>query len=183
MSDKISIVAFLLIVSFQVLFISLAVLEKANKLAVFVFFVFTMLLMIYAYSKVLNKIRVGAISFIRGYHLILGGFAGAVATYYLSINLGLGPVIAAGLVGTLVSFLSVFKNERIGEIPAVAYCGAFVGMSSSMVLENLLVVSLAGLVAGIVFVIAKNVFGGIGGKLGTMAFISVAITVFLTSIF
>jgi hypothetical protein len=48
--------------------------------------------------------------------------AGAFATYLLSVKFQLGPVVAAGLAGTIVALV----KPRYG-IPA--YCGAFVGMA------------------------------------------------------
>ena len=85
-------------------------------------------------------------------------------TYYLSISVGLGPVVASALVGLLAAL-------TLGEQAAPAYCGSFVGMVSSAVFPTLLPVAAASLVAAVVYVLAKRVFNGFGGKLGTTAFV------------
>ncbi|SIR67351.1 hypothetical protein [Natronorubrum thiooxidans] len=89
--------------------------------------------------------------------------AGAVVTYVLSVHADLGPVLAAALVG-LVAGLAL---PRI-DVPA--YCGSFVGMASPVVFPSLEAVALAGLIAGLGFVATTETFGGVGGKLGTLAF-------------
>ncbi|MXV64485.1 hypothetical protein GS429_20910 [Natronorubrum sp. JWXQ-INN-674] len=88
--------------------------------------------------------------------------AGAVVTYALSVSAGLGPVLASALVGLLVGL-------TIPEVGAPAYCGSFVGMASPAVFASLEFVALAGVVAGLGFVASTESFGGVGGKLGTLA--------------
>ncbi len=94
----------------------------------------------------------------------LGVTGGAALTYVLSINLGLGPVVAAGLVGIMAT-LAVSRYD----VPI--YCGAFVGMACSSLLHGYGHLFLAAGVAGAVFLISKPVFNGFGGKLGTIAVI------------
>lgn len=100
-------------------------------------------------------------------------FLATLATFVLSVNLGFGPVVAAGLTGILAA-LFVRRYE------AAAYCGAFVGMSCPIGLflsfGHLI---LAAAIAGIIFVITKQAFNGIGGKLGTIALAGCAIATFL----
>jgi hypothetical protein len=97
------------------------------------------------------------------------GNAGAVAvaapvTYALSVQVGIGPVVASALVGLCAHLLS----ETYG---APAYCGSFVGMATPAAGADLGAVIAAGVVAGGVFVAAKRAFNGFGGKLGTTAFV------------
>ncbi|ELY41009.1 hypothetical protein [Natronorubrum tibetense] len=87
---------------------------------------------------------------------------GAVVTYALSVYAGIGPVLASALVG-LAAGLAV---PRVG---APVYCGSFVGMASPAVFGSLESVALAGVVAGLGFVATTESFGGVGGKLGTLA--------------
>ena len=100
---------------------------------------------------------------------------GAVLCYLLNVNAGLGPILSMGIVGTLASFApSLNKNSNyLKQIPASIYCGAFVGMSSVDTTPNIGFVLAAGTVAGLFFMISKNLFLGVGGKLGTMAFAGV----------
>lgn len=86
----------------------------------------------------------------------------AVAAYALNFNLKLGSVIAASAVGVIGGFF--FKDYA-----AALYAGSFVGMASKAVLPGFPQAILAGILAGVVFVLAQAVFGGFGGKLGTIA--------------
>jgi hypothetical protein len=96
---------------------------------------------------------------------------GGLTTFYLSIEIGLGAVVAASLIGILADMVA----PKYG-VPA--YCGAFVGMSSNALFFNHAEVALASAIAGIVYVITRDVFGGFGGKLGTIAFIGASIAGF-----
>jgi hypothetical protein len=97
---------------------------------------------------------------------------GAVFCYFLSIHANLGSVLAAGITGTLASFLPLInkKSVYLKKLPATIYCGSFVGMSSIIVAPSISFVVLAGIWASVFFVLSKNLFVGIGGKLGTIAF-------------
>lgn len=89
--------------------------------------------------------------------------AGTSITFFLSHDVGLGAVTAAGLSGILAALI----------IPTYAvpfYCGAFVGMSSALVFFNHGELALAGVASGIIYVLATHTCNGIGGKLGTIAF-------------
>lgn len=111
--------------------------------------------------------------------------AGAVITFWLSRTLHHSPVIAAGTVGLLASFIpSVWpKTSWSGQIPPATYCGAFVGMTSPKVAGDYPFILLAAGSAGILLMLSKNVFHGYGGKLGTIAFGGVALIAVLIKIF
>jgi len=94
---------------------------------------------------------------------------GGIFAFFLTHDLGLGPVVAASLVGIL-AYLVVPKYG----VPV--YCGAFVGMTSNLLLFNYTEVALAGLIAGIVYILTRDVFNGFGGKLGTIALIGTTLT-------
>ncbi|WP_448516758.1 hypothetical protein [Pseudothermotoga sp.] len=105
--------------------------------------------------------------------IVLYVVAAALLTFTLSVNFGLGPVVAAGPVGV---FAGVFFRHH--EVPI--YCGAFVGMVSENLLPSHWHVLLAASIAAVVFLISKSVFNGFGGKLGTIALIGCTAAVFLT---
>jgi hypothetical protein len=63
---------------------------------------------------------------------------------------------------------------RHRTIAAPLYCGAFAGMTSELVLGHPGWVLLAGALAGMLLALLSNSWGGIGGKLGTTAFLAVA---------
>lgn len=96
---------------------------------------------------------------------------GAIAlTYALSVTVGLGAVVASGIVGLLAS---LFLPR---EMAVVAYTAAFAGMSSSTVLVDYWMVLCAGLLVGIVYVLTKPYYQGVGGRLGTIAAAAVLLT-------
>jgi hypothetical protein len=90
-------------------------------------------------------------------------YIGALCTYFLSVNLGLGPVVAASLIG--ITGALIVKNFAVP-----IYCGAFVGMVSHDLAQGYLFLSLAALIAGLTFIFSSCTFNGYGGKLGTIAF-------------
>lgn len=100
---------------------------------------------------------------------------GAMTTYFLSTKMSLGPVIAGGITGTVGSYLpSLYKGPvYLKKIPFAIYCGAFVGMSSPEVAPAFGFVLEAGIIAGVLLVLSKSLFLGVGGKLGVLAFGSV----------
>ncbi|MBF4982842.1 hypothetical protein FNJ87_00300 [Nonlabens mediterrranea] len=106
---------------------------------------------------------------------------GAVLCYLISIHLKLGPIIAAGLVGVAASYLPLLNKQSnyLKQLPVPIYCGTFVGMSSVYILPSLSFVGITGLLAAVFLLLSKNIFLGIGGKLGTIAFASVVVITFL----
>jgi hypothetical protein len=102
---------------------------------------------------------------------ILAVVVGAVAAFWISIELEHGPVIASALVGILAAAL-------VPSYGAATFCGSFVGMASSVVFDYSMI-AIAGLVSGIVFVLAGKVFNGFGGKLGTTAWSGSIVVAFL----
>ncbi len=111
---------------------------------------------------------------------VFGCTMGAILTYLLSVKLNQGAVLSASLIGLLSSFISMFKREsHTYELyPFCVYCGAFVGMSASFIMESMLCIIIAGFVAGLIYVSSKNILKGVGGRLGTFAFIGVFIVYF-----
>jgi hypothetical protein len=116
--------------------------------------------------------------FIKDIYLIFFVVLGAISSYL--INLEMGPVIAAAATGTAASFvpplLGKYKPGMLKEFPAAVYCGAFVGMTAPSVAGNLGFIIFSGFIAGVFLLLAKNIFNGFGGKLGTIAFGGVALS-------
>lgn len=98
---------------------------------------------------------------------VLAVGVGAPLTRFFAVDLGLGVVVAAALVGLLA-------DRLVPSYGPAVYCGAFVGMASPALFTGLTAVTAAGLLAGVVFVAADQVFEGFGGKLGTTAFVGCA---------
>ena len=102
---------------------------------------------------------------------------GAVVCYLLNTSTDLGSVLSVGITGAFASFLpSVDKeSEYFSKLPAAIYCGAFIGMSSLKIAPSISFVIAAGILAGLFFMLSKNLFVGIGGKFGSIAFGSMVI--------
>ena len=107
--------------------------------------------------------------------------AGALTSFYLNHLLKLGPVLSAATVGTLASYLPHIKKSShyLRQLPAAIYCGAFIGMSSTGVAPDFLFIITASFFTAVLLILSKNLFAGVGGKLGTLAFAGVVITSFL----
>lgn len=101
-------------------------------------------------------------------YILLAVFLGAVITYISSIHLGLNSVVISGIVGVAAALF-------IPKYAAPAFCGSFAGMSSLELLP-LYEMLIAALIAGIIYVLAKNILNGFGGKFGTIAFSACLIT-------
>lgn len=100
--------------------------------------------------------------------------SGTIATLVVVIELGLSPIVSAGVVG-IVAAIVVPKRA----VPA--YCGAFVGMTSPELFVTYWHALVAAGVASVVFVLGKPVFHGVGGKLGTTAFVGATVIVATTA--
>lgn len=102
--------------------------------------------------------------------VILGG----VSTFYINHKLKKGPVFASAIVtffsGIVLPFL--FKDSGLTMAAATA-AGSYIGMSGKEQIQNSMEIIVASIFLSTLFVISNDVFIGIGGKLGTMACISV----------
>lgn len=89
---------------------------------------------------------------------------GVILTYFIAKELSINAVIASSAVG-FIGYL-VIKNHSVA-----IYCGSFAGMVSSFVFGYDEVILIA-FVCGLLYILLKPLFVGVGGKLGTIAFIS-----------
>ena len=105
---------------------------------------------------------------------------GTMACFMLQTQFSCGPVLAASTVGLAGSFIpGLFPDRHLWKaIPSAVYCGAFVGMSSNNVLDSWSMFLAAGCLAGLAFWVSRNLFQGVGGKLGTLAFAAVVLVVY-----
>mgnify|MGYP003691631273 CR=1 FL=1 len=102
---------------------------------------------------------------------------GALICHLLHLYTDFGAVLSAGIIGTLASFIPSLNSQSqyLKQLPPVIYCGVFVGMSSSSVTPSLILVVSAGVFAGVFLLLSKSLFVGIGGRLGTLAFLGVVV--------
>lgn len=111
--------------------------------------------------------KIGTVVFV-----LIGGMATFALSGYETAIGSIGPVVAASAIG-LVGYEILNKLKAV-EFAAPLYCGAFVGMSSGMSF-SFEIVALASLISGAVYIIARELYAGSGGKLGTMAFIGTTV--------
>lgn len=169
MRKLIPITSFLFLAFLQVIFLLAIFFEKISNFSIGVFILISLVVLGIGYINTQICETDKCIDSITQVFFVL---IGAVGTYFLSINLSLGAVIASGVCGTLGSFLPLInkKSEILKTAPVALYCGSFVGMSSPLIAKNIIFVALAGLIAGLIYIFSKNVMNGFGGKLGTIAF-------------
>ena len=107
---------------------------------------------------------------------VLLAASGALVVVALSRGALVAGVLAAALVGCAGAFLERLSRGRgpWRDGAAPLYCGAFAGMTSDLVLRHPAWVLLAGALAGLLLALLGNSWRGIGGKLGSTAFLGVA---------
>jgi hypothetical protein len=108
----------------------------------------------------------------------------AIITYILNKHFGLGGVFSAGIIGTIGSFATKLntRSEYLKQIAGPIYCGAFIGMTSLKFEYVYYMILTAGIFTALLFFATKSLFVGVGGKLGTLAFIGVLLSMLLFKI-
>ncbi|AYF43943.1 MULTISPECIES: hypothetical protein [Halobacteriovorax] len=97
-------------------------------------------------------------------------FLGCLFCFILHSKAGWSPVLASASVGLIGSFLPVNSNMR-----AAIYSGSFAGMCSSELVSNYWEIFGISLIGAVIYLYSLKLFQGFGGKLGTIAFVSVAL--------
>lgn len=105
---------------------------------------------------------------------LLAVVSGTLVTFGSVTELGLSPIVAASFVGVIAAI--AFRSVAVP-----VYCGAFVGMTSPALFGSFWFAGLAALLSGLLFAIAHPLFHGVGGKLGTTAFVGVTMVVLATA--
>ncbi|UNY97866.1 hypothetical protein MQE36_12310 [Zhouia spongiae] len=113
--------------------------------------------------------------------LIGTGIVGALGTFILNTKLKQGPVRASALLALLVGgFFYLFPDtlplQLSQNIPVIFIGGTFIGMVSSRVVSNYLLIALSGLIFSFFYLNTSKFFEGYGGALGTAACISLLAT-------
>lgn len=83
-------------------------------------------------------------------------------------------VLASSIIGFTISLIP-WKKYTKTDVEVVAYAGTFAGMSSSFHMSQIVYFFVSALIATIVFKYSRHYFVGFGGKLGTIAFLSVVV--------
>ena len=105
---------------------------------------------------------------------LLAVVGGTLLTLAGVAELGISPIGSASLVGVVAAVV-------VPSVAVPAYCGAFVGMTSPELFGSYWYAALAAVLAGLLFTVVHPVFRGVGGKLGTTAFVGVLLVVVPTA--
>jgi len=106
--------------------------------------------------------------------LLVYSVLGAVGTFIISVRLDNSAVISSAAVGVLgAAVLPAIYPEFGNTLAIMVYCASFAGMASLDRIKNELLMAAAGIICAIVFSFSSPYLGGAGGKLGTIAFLSV----------
>lgn len=109
--------------------------------------------------------------------LLLVGFISAMLTFYVNEGLKQGPVRSSALLSLLVAvYFHYFPGQTdpylVKNIPLVFIGASFIGMVSSRLIHNYLLIGIAGVIFCLIFLHTSKFFNGYGGALGTSACIS-----------
>ncbi len=115
--------------------------------------------------------------------IILVSLIAAPLTYYFNVIRGNGPVLASGFVGLVGGLILPIIPEIGGTLAVVAICASFAGMTNKVRCPKIWMMVIAGLLIGVIFVYSTPIFGGAGGKLGTIAFGSIMAVYGFNSLF
>ena len=88
-------------------------------------------------------------------------------------------MLGSSVVGILGYILSLVFGTYSGLFAGTIFAASFAGMSQIKVLKNPRYFAIAGLMTAIIFLASSTYFLGLGGKMGTSAFIGVLATLIL----
>jgi hypothetical protein len=109
-------------------------------------------------------------------YIFLSLVVGALLTYYLNHDLGLGAVVASSLIGLIGGLL-------VKEYAVPIYCGSFAGMVSAAIIQDFSGTLLVAVFAGLLYVLGQETFKGFGGKLGATAYFGTLFASFIADSF
>lgn len=159
----------LLFASIQCVFLGTILFEQANHLEIGLFALIFLLILASHFQAFSNQ-RIH-IEFDR-WRVAIWVFFGSFAAFGLR-TFGWDAVIATATVGLFGGLLElVFKSRPyFRQIPSAIYCGAFISMTNFTNEAGFILIASA--FTCLLFFVSKSVLHGIGGRLGTMAFIGV----------
>jgi hypothetical protein len=88
-------------------------------------------------------------------------------------------VLGSSVAGILGYLLSLSFGGLGGLFAGTIYAATFAGMSQNKVLKSPLFFAIAGSITAVIFLASSTYFLGLGGKMGTSAFIGVLATVII----
>ncbi|WP_171039107.1 MULTISPECIES: hypothetical protein [unclassified Pseudoalteromonas] len=103
-------------------------------------------------------------------------FIGCLSCFLMHTTLALPIVVSAGLTGLIGSFIP-FPADYKNHPYAAIYAGSFAGMCSTSLINEYWEIAIISAIGAVLYTLTINVFAGFGGRLGSIAFASVALFV------
>ncbi len=113
-------------------------------------------------------------------------FLGCFFCFLLHAKLDVPIVIASSVVGLIGSFIPLpsFIKERYHTHPhAAIYAGSFAGMCSAELITSYWELGIISMIGALIYILTMNLFHGFGGKLGSVAFVSVTLFILVRGVF
>ncbi|MCP4915124.1 MAG: hypothetical protein GY909_18540 [Oligoflexia bacterium] len=96
--------------------------------------------------------------------------AGTFSTFFIQQLTLLTPVFASSL-ATITFYLLIPRKYRSRHIEALFFCATFLGMTTRINSQEFYLLLIPIIISLSVYHLLKKQFNGLGGKLGTIAFI------------
>lgn len=106
-------------------------------------------------------------------NIIIVSVLASCITYYISINLKKGIVMASAIVTLFSAIILPYIFPNVGvTLATVATTSSYAAMVSKEKFPQIRDMLFVGVIVGILFILFQDVFVGVGGKLGSMAAIA-----------
>jgi len=114
--------------------------------------------------------------------LVLASSFGVASTFYL-IHLNVNSILASALIGFIGSFITFSDKKRQEDIRAIIYCSSFSAIGLNTLIVSKLEVALLPLLIVFLYNSLKSKFIGLGGKLGSIAFVASVVFVIIQKVY
>jgi len=109
--------------------------------------------------------------------LLLVSFTSAILTFYVNEDLKQGPIRSSAFLSLIIAAFFYFfplslNPYLVKNIPIVFIGASFVGMVSTRLLSNYLLIGIGGVIFCLIYLHTSKFFNGYGGALGTSASIA-----------
>lgn len=107
------------------------------------------------------------------YRIVAVSVLATCLTYIINNKTNRGPVFASAIVALSSGILLPYLFKESGtNLAVMSTCGSYAAMVSKEKFPRIRDMIFVGIICGIVFILATNVFVGVGGRLGAMGAIS-----------
>jgi hypothetical protein len=104
--------------------------------------------------------------------IFLAIFFGCASSWWLQQRFHLSAILCSAVLGLIASLLPKKFNTKSLHYSSLIYLGSFIAMSSPTILPGVLHLLLASAIATAITIWSSSVCIGLGGRLGSIAFIA-----------